>query len=231
MQLDTARLSDPNVWLDLPFPCTLPGMSLRFSLRDGNFRFMGRRPFQRLLDEMELLKQVAGRNSALNVYGTSGYGKSHMLAALVVVLMQAGKRVAYIPDCGAYGADPAVTLRRALSLAFVGDERMLVEIEKAGTLDALVEVCQRGDRGQIYFVADQFNALEEEAKTAGLPKLERGVARSSILRAASCHYLIKGLSANNHTARISSGQLNEAILELMGGMDTVGLCHFCVCLC
>jgi hypothetical protein len=51
---------------------------------------------------------------AIYVYGTRGYGKSHMLAALACLLVRQGERVVYLPDCFAMLHDPLEYLQLAL---------------------------------------------------------------------------------------------------------------------
>ena len=39
------------------------------------------------------------RSRRIYVYGSMGYGKSHMLAALACLLVKQNERVIYFPDC------------------------------------------------------------------------------------------------------------------------------------
>jgi len=49
-------------------------------------------------------------DESLYVYGTSGPGKSHLLAALVCHLIREGKRIFYVPDCSRLLLEPAKTI-------------------------------------------------------------------------------------------------------------------------
>ena len=99
---DNLDLSNPSTFTTLPFPSFLPILSQRFKNKKTNgvqrFEYMGRSKFR------ELQKRVENENfldahESLYLYGTSGSGKSHLLAALVYRLISEGKRIFYIPDC------------------------------------------------------------------------------------------------------------------------------------
>lgn len=65
------------------------------------------------------------------VYGTSGYGKSYLLTALVLALIKRGKRVIYFPDCQALVNDKFGTFLDALRFAYHDDSAALHEINDA----------------------------------------------------------------------------------------------------
>lgn len=71
----------------------------RFSIKQGTFQYMPREKFEALAKEIGNLSRTAYRK--LFVYGTIGYGKSHILAAMTCFLIRQGKRVVYLPDCRA----------------------------------------------------------------------------------------------------------------------------------
>ena len=60
---------------------------------------MGRENFEILLREFHAMQKSCD-TTALWLYGTQGYGKSHILAAFVSYPCARGnERVTYIPDC------------------------------------------------------------------------------------------------------------------------------------
>ena len=76
----------------LPFPFPGEGkLTDRFTiLDDDSWSYMGREYFTTLLNKVTKLMGSATRE--ISLYGTIGFGKSHLLAALVCYLTVAGKR-------------------------------------------------------------------------------------------------------------------------------------------
>src|SRR6266511_4493934 len=62
------------------------------------FIFMGREKFEMVVNEVENLNSIRGYTRAI-VYGTIGYGKPYILAALACFLFRKKKYVVYLPDC------------------------------------------------------------------------------------------------------------------------------------
>jgi hypothetical protein len=89
-----------------------------------------------------------------------GYGKSHLLAALVCLLIKEGKRVVYIPDCGALVMKPILTLRAALFPVFYGEPKIIEKIMAADGVTQFIRIIQDYENGSLYFVIDQGNALD-----------------------------------------------------------------------
>ena len=90
-------LSDPEYEHLLPFPMVRMATPARFNIDEKYcWRYMGREKFAELLKELRFIRRIALQES-LWVYGTSGYGKSHLLAALVCYLAALGERVIYLP--------------------------------------------------------------------------------------------------------------------------------------
>jgi chromosomal replication initiation ATPase DnaA len=70
------------------------------NLVEGNWLHAGRTKFKELLQELKEVRKSTVYTTVW-LYGTQGYGKSHLLAALVCYLAAADERVVYIPDCRA----------------------------------------------------------------------------------------------------------------------------------
>ncbi|KAF8539204.1 hypothetical protein BDD12DRAFT_981132 [Trichophaea hybrida] len=128
------QLSNPARITSLPFPSLAgPLPTTRFHLNDGYWDYIAREIFEELLQKVEELKR--NPHAGLWLYGTIGYGKSHLLAALVCYLISTGDTVVYLPDCRVLGANPVSYVRLAMLLAWAGDS--------------------------VVFVVDQMNALEK----------------------------------------------------------------------
>jgi hypothetical protein len=150
-------LADPAWSTTLPFPslCRPPG---RFRVSDeGCWDYMGREKFKDLLEMVERSKRKP--NDGLWLHGTYGYGKSHILAALVCYLIAAGERVIYLPDCSRFAAAPFEYVQRAILLAWADDETKTGEITRLETMNDVFRFL----RGTVdcLFVFDQVDALAE----------------------------------------------------------------------
>lgn len=114
-------LSNPSTFTTLPFPSFLPMPTQRFERKSVNdmhyFEYMGRHPFDELHKRIQDENFLIGTES-LYLYGTSGSGKSHLLAALVYSLVRERRRVFYIPNCSTLLLSPEETMWTALNFAF-----------------------------------------------------------------------------------------------------------------
>ncbi|CAK4734363.1 unnamed protein product [Aphanomyces euteiches] len=98
------RIFDVESILELPFPSLLAPTN-RFHLKKGAFKYQARSDLKPLYDKIVRLWKE-GRPITVNVAGTSGYGKSHILVALVLLLLKYPIEskggwtpfVCYIPD-------------------------------------------------------------------------------------------------------------------------------------
>jgi hypothetical protein len=111
--------STPGLVQQIPFPF-IGAPHGRFLIEEeygiNVFSYGGREMFQKLHDEVNALKSLGGHTN-LQLYGTIGYGKSHILA-LAVLLMCLGKdRVVYVPDCKKMLVSPSDYMKKALLLA------------------------------------------------------------------------------------------------------------------
>src|SRR2546429_5086971 len=96
--------------------------------------------------------------AGLWLYGTIGYGKSHILAALACYLTTAGDRVVYIPDSRVCAKDPVVYIRVAMLLAWADDSGMQEKIMALKTIDAISDFFQSTPTNPLLII-DQMNAL------------------------------------------------------------------------
>jgi len=213
---------DPARRTALPFPslCRTPD---RFHVSGGGcWDYMGREKFKDLLEMVERSKRKP--SDGLWLHGTYGYGKSHILAALVCYLIAAGERVIYLPDCSNFAAAPFEYVQRAILLAWADDETKTGEIMR---LESMNDV-SRFLRGTIdcLFVFDQVDAL---AESEGMDDRVAG-KRRSVLEClegwAALNICIFGASARYYHTRFGAASEHSANpgLYVFGGLTAVSPC-------
>jgi hypothetical protein len=131
-------LSDPTYEHTLPFPFIGYPVSLRFNSSGGNWQYMGRTKFRELLQTLKKLRKD-DRYTTIRLCGTPGYGKSHLLAALVCYLAAQDERVVYIPDCQACLEYPFRYMQAAMLFARADDTTAVEEIKSLETEDEITE--------------------------------------------------------------------------------------------
>ena len=158
------KLSDPSTLTSLPFPFADKSVPKRFktALRpDHTWLYAGREKFAMLVSDVQEVRQsTEDRN--LWVHGTKGYGKSHLLAALVCYLSaKKDEKVIYIPDCRMLADSPLPYICAALTFAWEGDYDTQQQIANLTTLDAVVMFLtkQSSIEENVIFVIDQLNGL------------------------------------------------------------------------
>jgi chromosomal replication initiation ATPase DnaA len=125
---------------------------------EGNWQYVGRTKFKELLQE---LKKVQGSDSYSTVwlYGTQGYGKSHLLAALVCYLIAQDERVVCISDFQALlHEDPVRYLQTIMLFAWADDIATQKIIMTLNTLKEIKKFFK--SRKNVIFVIDQMDALK-----------------------------------------------------------------------
>ena len=204
-------LSDPSKLFLMPFPSTWAPPS-RFALdNSGSFRFMGREKFGELHAHATQLRRAG---ETLSLLGTMGFGKSHTLAALSVLLLRqlwdglSTLRVLYIPDCDEYIKRPLDTLLAAAMLAFAQDEAKLTELRACDSVDDVVRFCRRQPAGSLLFVLDQAHYLNEDAHL-----------RQQILAASSIHGVVTAVSINAPSVKALQIKDPSHNLLWLGGMQ------------
>ena len=216
--LDTIDFADPAKLTMLPFPSPLevPYQRFKWHKQDdvSHFSCMGRSKF------IELYEQTQGPNfveafESIYLYGPSGSGKSHILAALVCLLIRKGKHVVYIPDCRTLIDGFMRNMQMAFCFAFHED------IASFRTIEDLVKFS--GDQAwlapdrRFYIIVDQYNAFEGDHL-----KQEKQKARGSLLEIASGHHFILSAFANEQSHMMAEQkQSGMTVFKLLGGMDDV----------
>ena len=123
---DGLDLSDPATFTRLPFtslPLCIPSQCFDTKVVNGigQFEYMGRSKFRELRNHIE-------NHKSLYPHGTSGSGKSHLLAALAYQLTREGERVFYVPDCAKLLLHPKQAMWTAFRFVFNYDSASLGNI-------------------------------------------------------------------------------------------------------
>lgn len=222
LSYDRKVYSDPKNFLRLPFP--FPGAikpADRFALDNGLFTFMGRRKFDNILTQIEALKPD-DNFMRMFIYGTAGYGKSHILAAMACLLLREEKRVVFLPDCRKLAVENIDYIKHALFLTYAHDETKLREIGACNNLDQIKKFCKSlGEK--LYFFIDQMNALDPNSDTLIAPD-KKSEIMDAIGEMTYRHFCIKSSSANYSSLRyFNQKQTSEVKIAFFGGYDKVRL--------
>ncbi|RIB06860.1 hypothetical protein C2G38_2046468 [Gigaspora rosea] len=210
--------SSPKNFLSLPFP--YPGSKPidRFAINeDGFFTFMGRKEFINVLNEINTFKACTGYMEMF-IYGTVGYGKSHILTAIACFLLRDERRVVYLPDCRKLAVNPMKYVKSALFLTYVDDDTKINEINACESFDQIIKFCGSLDE-TLYFIVDQMNALDD-CNNTGIDPETRRLVKENIDKLCWDHFYIKSSSANNQAVlHLKQKQTNEKKITLYGGFD------------
>jgi len=224
---DPIVYSNPEKIINIPFPylgTTSPVE--RFAIKsDESFDYMGREGFAQVLAVIESLKIPNGFRK-FHIYGSIGYGKSHILAAMACLLFQQGKRVVYLPDCRAMAEDFLEYFKRSLLTTFGDSEHIQLEILGCNSVDAIMSFCKRialADDIYLYFIIDQLNALDyDETQKDKLTNDKRKFTQNAIDIITSVHFAITSASANYQAAlHMQEKQTSEIKVSLFGGLTEV----------
>lgn len=114
------QLSNPTFDTKLPFPFIGYAVPDRFQVNskdnEKNWFYTGREKFAEIRDKFEQICKDP-RRADLIIYGTRGYGKSHLLAALVCYWAARDQKVIYIPNCWDFIKDPVRYMISAILFA------------------------------------------------------------------------------------------------------------------
>jgi hypothetical protein len=224
--------SDPSHPIELPFPSTNIVPS-RFAISGNDtFLFLGREKFAVVRDMWLKISADLRYRRAIYVYGTRGFGKSHIVAALACLLIRNNQRVVRIPDCR-----PLVYLRNALLFAFEDPQsseyrKRMWECQHVEAFGAFCEKCE-SEGGHLCFIIDQLNALDPEPKGQdNISDEQKATIGSHLRRMAAGHVEITIASANHKTAKyMERKDTGERKITLLGGMTEVGVYFVSSCLC
>jgi len=218
-----SQLSNSAYETKLPFPFVGNTIPNRFEVDKESdekyWRYMGREKFADLINEFEGIRHDPGY-TALYVYGTRGYGKSHLLAALVCVLTAREVKVVYIPDCREFSQDPVQHMITAMLFAWADDESKQRDIVALETQEDIYQFLIGQE--DVVFVIDQLNALQirkDDEYADEKKQLYRWLGRLRTFKKA-----ILSSSANNHTFLSEAmKQSSEKMMFVYGGLTEVSL--------
>ena len=221
---DPTEYSNPKTILRLPFPSlytTIPNE--RFRVKKGVFEYMGREKFDELLAEVNKLEYHV--NVKLFLYGSIGYGKSYMLAALACLLIRQGRRVVYLPDCRTLLDNMLGYVKVALLLAF-GDkpdyQAKILKLKDENDIYNFLEWLSQEKKIYLYFIVDQRNALDPEEGEDRITKKARNNATQFLAKYMSLHFSITSSSANDRAERnVKAKQMNRTLIKVYGGFSEV----------
>ncbi|CAJ0913928.1 4188_t:CDS:2 [Entrophospora sp. SA101] len=222
--------SNPEKISELPFPFLgTKKPTDRFNTYNNYyFKYIGREKFEKILEDINKMK--AGiTNMSYYIYGTMGYGKSYILAAMTCYLLRTGRCVVYLPDCRVFVNDPLNYIKSALFLTFAYKEDEFKVILNCEKIEDIVRFCHSLGiyNRRLYFIVDQFNALDYDeginaAFSNDVPICKKEILYDLINKMTSEHYIIKSASANNKSALyLQRKQLQEDKIVLIGGYTEV----------
>ena len=214
------NLSNPSTFTTLPFPSFLPVPTQRFKHETVNnlhhFKYMGRYPFGELCRRIQDVNFLMGTES-IYLYGTSGCGKSHILAALAYKLVHEGSRVFYIPDCSSFLLWPEETMWTALNFAF-HDFNLRAFIKDRHNVNEMIQFMSRYE--DLYIIVDQVDALESDKHDIRKNKKTQALDWLDALRFK--HRYIFSASANESSNREADRKQSGIMIhQIFGGMSEV----------
>lgn len=217
---DIQWYSDPSKLHSLPFPSLHQVQKNRFNFnKQGFFTYIGREKFSKIVDVVN-----KGDSVKLNIYGTIGYGKSHILAALACYFTRMGRPVFYIPDSAALVSKFIISVTEAFLLACAHPSRRhhWPEILKIRSVEDAIRFSDVTHEDFVYIV-DQFDAVD--VKKSGSRSDDRviTVAHSLEAIAAARHrrVVIESASPNSRSYVKLTQTRGDENLFLFGGMSDV----------
>jgi len=219
-----SQLSDPAFKSRLPFPFVGKTIPNRFyvddNTEDKSWLYVGREKLAHLLSKFEHIRHSSGWKTVY-VYGTRGYGKSHLLAATVCVLAATETKVVYIPDCREFIQEPVRYMITAMLFAWVDDESKQQDIMALKTQEDIYKFF-RGKK-DVVFVIDQLNFLQKQDQNDKFADKKLQLYNWLINLKAS-HKAILSSSANNHTfVEEATKQSSTVMMYTYGGLTEVSL--------
>jgi Bacterial dnaA protein len=174
--------------------------------------------FRKLLKELKMVRE-SNNYSTLWLYGTQGYGKSHLLAALVCYLAAQDERVVYIPNCREWLRDPVGYLKDAMLFAWADDITTQEEIETLKTEKEIEDFFR--DQDNVLVVGDQLNALTESNSPIEEMK-DRAKLYRWLMRFTSEHKAVFGSSATySEFLERSKKRTSNWVVCAYGGLERV----------
>ena len=179
---------------------------------------MGRTKFKELVEALKKVRKSRAHN-ILWLYGTQGYGKSHLLAALVCYLAAQDERVVYIPDCREWLRNPVSYIKKAMLFAWADDPTTQEKIIKLNTKADIKAFFSR--QKNFIVIGDQLNALTGSNRSSEEMKT-RWNLYLLLMRLTSDHVAVFSSSANyKEYLDLSGHQKSFDTFHVNGGLDRV----------
>jgi hypothetical protein len=209
------QLSNPAFQIKLPFPFIDPAVPTRFksvSNSEDNWFYMGREKFKELLDGLWRMRGSCNWTS-LWIYGTKGYGKSHLLAALVCYLIAQEERIVFIPDYREYAKRPVAYIQAAMLFTWADDKAIVDEIITLDTMEKIQAFFDR-HRNAIFFIG----------QVDGFAEMEKREIKKWLDSLRAWHKAILSTSANYQSyLQTAPQQSTDRTIYLYGGFTEVSL--------
>ncbi|KIM41747.1 hypothetical protein M413DRAFT_27332 [Hebeloma cylindrosporum] len=217
--------SNPAHVIELPFP-SINEIPERFTVSpNSSISFMGRACFDTIWQGFLAVKETPWCRQSLYLYGSKGYGKTHLLLALACLLVRHGHHVVYLPDCRAMLHAPVTYIRNALlfALADPASSMYRARIYHCETLQALARVCNelRYALGgpTLCFVVDEIDIFKPEPGDSRDELKFKYDVRSGLAEIAYGHFEI-GSSMANYQSSMRMPDMEHQNIPLLGGLTT-----------
>jgi NACHT domain len=213
------KLSNPIFEHKLPFPFIgIVPKRFKVDKKTGIWPYEGRIKFRKLLEELTIVRGSLSE-SIVWLYGTQGYGKSHLLAVLVCYLAAQDERVVYIPDCREWLQNPVEYIKKAMLFAWADDTTTQEKIETLVTETKIDTFFER--QKNVLVVSDQLNALTG-SDCSSEEMNERASLRKWLMRLTSDHTAVFSSSANyREFIRQADLQSPHRFVRVYGGLKRV----------
>jgi DNA replication protein DnaC len=180
--------------------------------------YAGRIMFRKLIEELKMVRE-GYTYTTVWLYGTQGYGKSHLLAVLACYLLAQDERVIYIPDCREWLRNPIGDIKKAMLFAWADEITTQEEIETLRTEVEIEDFLMR--QSNVLFIVDQLNALTE-SNGSNAEILRRGQLYSWLMRFTSDHIAVFSSFVNyEEFVDKSKKQTSNRVVPVYGGLERV----------
>jgi NACHT domain len=211
------KLSDPTFERKLTFPF-IGKVPEQFKIDNYKWSYVGRIMFRKLVEELKMVRE-SPTYTIVWLYGTQGYGKSHLLAVLACYLAAQDERVVYIPDCREWLRNPVGGIKKAMLFAWADEIIAQEEIETLRTEAEIEDFLKR--QRNVLFIVDQLNALTE-SNGSNAEVLRRGQLHSWLMRFTSDHKAVFSSFANyEEFIDKSRKQTSNWVVPVYGGLERV----------
>jgi hypothetical protein len=220
-----AQLSSPAFNTELSFPfvgSTVPKRFKEGSKGEDKWFYSGREDFVDLVDKFQKLRNNRNSNT-LWVYGTKGYGKSHLLAALACYLTAQGERVVYVPDCRELlEYNPVANFLAAILFAWADDDTARNQIITLDSQESILHFFENYYQQKAIFILDQMNGFAEEAEDGPQACIEKEKIHAWLARCRGWCKAIYSCSANYRSLLYKTQRQNTIMeMNLQGGFTKV----------